>query len=286
QFFAKYLNVMIANSVSLHEPGTPWFSKPKQLLKQARDYGVYQLSIGQGKNTHSMYKLSRDYLAQDISKENACKNIVSINNRVDKLYDDAEVIVYSSGHIYGLLGLLDETYDDSRFVFIIRDPRDWIGSALNKIEYSLYGPIEIFFRNISLQPSCFKDDPYAESWHSLSKFEKYCWFYNKLNQIAMEDMKNKPNFRVFKYEDIFLSEQSAENFEEMLNFATDFQSGKVDCDFKADLVGKRVDSKQSVEKPWKSWSSEQVEIMMKHCGGLMKEFGYGEEEEWKEKKDI
>ncbi|MFI3214953.1 MAG: hypothetical protein R3Y24_16715, partial [Eubacteriales bacterium] len=127
QFFAKYLRVMIENSVSLHEPGTPWFSKPKQLFGQIKDYGLYHLSIGQGKNTHSMYKLSRDYIAGDITKEKACENILSINRTVDALCKE-DIIVYSSGHIYGLLGLLDQVYDDSRFVFIIRDPREWIGS--------------------------------------------------------------------------------------------------------------------------------------------------------------
>ncbi|MFI3226137.1 MAG: hypothetical protein R3Y09_01895 [Clostridia bacterium] len=283
QFFAKYLNVMIEDSVSLHEPGTPWFSKPKQLFTQIRDYGVYHLSIGQGKNTHSMYKLSRDFMAGDITKVQACKNILRINNQVDKLYNDAKVIVYSSGHIYGLLNLIDEVYDDSRFVFIIRDPRDWIGSALNKMEYSLYGPVEIFFRKLSLQPSCLKNDPYAENWKKLSKFEKYCWFYNKLNENAMQVMKNKSNFRVFKYEDIFLSDKKAENFEDMLNFATDFNSGKIQCDFKSELISKRVDSKQAKAKAWENWSAEEVKIMQKHCGSLMEQFGYGKEKAWIDK---
>ncbi len=282
QFFAKYLKVMIEDSESLHEPGTPWFSKPKQLLQQAKDYGVYQLSIGQGKNTHSMYKLSRDYIAGDITKENACKNILRINGKVDELCD-AEVIVYSSGHIYGLLGLLDEVYDDSRFVFIIRDPRDWIESALHKIEYSLYGPIEIFYRKISLQPSCIQDDPYREQWKQMSKFEKYCWFYNKLNENAISEMKDRENFQVFKYEDIFLSEHKKENFGAMLEFATDFQSGQAMCDFKSELIDKKVDSKQSKARAWETWTPEQAQILMKHCGEIMKKYGYGEEEVWKQK---
>lgn len=280
QFFAKYLRLMIENSDSLHEPGTPWFSKPKQLMQQVKDYGIYHLSIGQGKNTHSMYKLSRDFVAGDISSEQTGKNILAINRKVDALCS-GDVIVYSSGHIYGLLGELDKVYDDSRFVFIIRDPRDWIGSALNKTEYSLYGPIEIFFRKISLQPSCFKDDPYKDSWKKLSKFEKYCWFYNKLNENAINEMKDKPNFRVFRYEDIFLSSNKAANFKEMLDFATDFQSGKITCDFKSDLIDQKVDSKQSHAKAWESWTSEQVQIMMKHCGTIMQEYGYGEEDAWK-----
>lgn len=282
QFFAKYLNIMIADSVSLHEPGTPWVSKPRRLIKQIKDYGIYHLTIGQNRNDYSMYKLSRDFVAGDINKHDTRKNILKINGKVDKLYDQAKVIVYSSGHIYGILGQLDKVYDDSNFVFVIRDPRDWIFSALNKVEFSLYGPVEIFFKKISLQPSCFKDDPYKENWKKLSKFEKYCWFYNKLNENAIRVMKNKPNFKVFRYEDIFLSENKVENFKELMDFATTFKSGKVECDFKADLIDNKIDSKQK-SSTWENWSDEQAQIMMKHCGKIMAEFGYGQEEKWKRK---
>ncbi len=280
QFFAKYLNKMIENSVSLHEPGTPWFSKPKQLFGQVKDYGVYHLSVGQGKNTHSMYKLSRDYVAGDVSKEAACRNILNINAKVDALCGSPDVMVYSSGHIYGLLGLLDELYDESRFVFVMRDPRDWIGSALHKVEYSLYGPIEIFFRKISLQPCCFANDAYQNEWKSMSKFEKYCWFYRALNENALAEMQGKENFAVFRYEDIFLAENKAENFKAMLDFATEFPSGKVACDFDASLIGNRVDSKQSKANAWESWTPAQAKLMMKHCGALMQAYGYGTEEAW------
>lgn len=283
QFFAKHFNSMIENSVSLHEPGTPWFSKPKKLIGQIRDYGLYHLTLGQRKNNHSMYKLSRDYVAGDINKDKACENILTINNKVDKLCGDAQTVVYSSGHIYGLLGLLDQLYEDSRFIFIVRDPREWIGSALNKTEYSLYGPIELILHKLSLQPCCIDEDPYAKVWKKLSKFEKYCWFYNKLNELVLLEMEHKSNFKVFKYEDILLSDDKIENFKSMLDFATDFQSGKIEYTFNPAVLGKKVDSKQAKAVAWKDWTDNQVEIMNKHCGDMMERFGYGTEEEWKNK---
>ncbi|MFI3169330.1 MAG: hypothetical protein R3Y06_05240 [Faecalibacterium sp.] len=285
QFFAKYLNVMIEKSVSLHEPGTPWFSKPKQLLGQIRDYGVIHLSFGQGSNKSCMYKLSRDFIAGKITKQSACDNILKMNNKVDALYaKDAEVVVYSSGHIYGLLGLIDEIYEDSRFVFILRDPRTWIGSALYKVEYSLYGPIEWFYRKISLQPSCYQSDPYLAQWHSMSKFEKYCWFYNKLNEIVLTEMQDKPNFKVFRYEDVFLAEDKAVHFKELLDFATDFSTDAPEYTFQAALIDNKVDSKQQQSRStWEDWSPKKAQIMMKHCGKIMQAYGYGEEEAWKEK---
>ncbi|MCH4889588.1 sulfotransferase [Acidaminobacter sp. JC074] len=278
QFFSKYLKRMIDNSVSLHEPGTPWLSKPDLLKKQLKDYGLYHMTIGQSKNTHSMYKLSRDYLAEEVSKKKAIDNIIQINRQVESLYE-SENIVYSSGHIYGLLGLLDEIYKDSRFIFIIRDPRTWIESAMNKTEYSLYGPVELIFRNISLKPSCFYDDPYKHCWHKLSKFEKYCWYYSKLNEFVLSDMAEKENFKVFKYEDIFLSNLRTHHFKELLDFASDFESGPVKTSYFPSLLNKKVDSKSNGDA-WQSWDVKKAKILHKHCGDLMKKFGYGHEELW------
>lgn len=282
QFFAKHLHTMIDHSVSLHEPGTPWPSKPKQLMGQIKDYGFYHLTLGQNKNTHSMYKLSRDYIAGVVDRDQAKQNILSINQKVDAL-NPADVVIYSSGHIYGLLGLIDELYEDARFVFVIRDPRDWIGSALNKMEYSLYGPIELLFRELSLQPVCFENDPYRARWQYLSKFEKYCWFYNKLNELVLEEMKDKPNFKVFRYEDVFLSDQKEEHFSALLDFAVSFEDGKIECECDTSLIGQKVDSKQSKAKHWAKWSPEQAKIMDKHCGKLMAEYGYGTEDIWSRK---
>ncbi len=280
QFFAKYLNKFIKNSVALHEPGTPWVSKPLALLNSIKNYGVFHLTIGQGLNTHSMYKLSRDYIAKKITKQNAIINISNINSRVDKSYN-ADICVYSSGHIYGIMDLLNETYKDSRFVFVVRDPRTWIGSALNKFEYTLYGPVELFYRNLSLRPSCIENDEYTQLWKSMTKFEKYCWFYNALNTIVLNKMQNKPNFKVFKYEDIFLSENKKQHFNELLDFATNFDSGRVEYQNLHNLLDKKVDSKQKSQTcVWEHWEKEKAKIMHKHCGALMKTFGYGNEPLW------
>ncbi len=283
QFFAKYLNKMIPNSVALHEPGTPWIRKTKQLLEQINDYGLYHLTLGQSKNTHSMYKLSRDYIAKEISREKAIKNILKINNKVDSL-NKAKVCVYSSGHIYGLLDLLDEVYPDSKFVFIVRDPRDWINSAMNKFEFTLYGSVEIFYRKISLKPDCFENDPYMSKWEHMSKFEKYCWFYNKVNNIALTAMKDKNNFKVFKYEDIFLSENKAQQFNNVLEFATDFEEGKLEYTNIHKYLNVKIDSVRIDEQAkWHNWPKEKAQIMAEHCGKLMKQFGYGNESNWREK---
>lgn len=282
QFFAKYLSKFVENSESYHEPGTPWFSKPQRTKEQLKNYGLYHLTLGQLKNSHSFYKLSRDYITGEISKKDALIHIKDMQGKMESL-NDADVYIHSSGHIYGLLDLFDELYQDAKFVFVIRDPRTWIVSAMEKTEYTLYGPIEIFFKKLSLQAAYLEDDPYKDQWHKMTKFEKYCWYYNKLNEIAIESMKGKSNFRVFKYEDLFLSHHRGEHFEEMLYFATDFKNQPPGIHFNPVFLSRREDSQQKKKTVgWEGWHAYKAKLLYKHCGKWMKTYGYGQEELWKD----
>jgi len=284
QFFAKNLGQMIEGAVALHESGTPWLSKPKKLLKQVGDYGIFHLTLGQGLSSHSFYKLSRDVVAGQVGRYEALSYTENIVGKTDALYKE-DIIIESSGHIYGVLDVLDELYDDSRFIYIVRDPRTWIESALKKTEYSLYGPVELLYKNISLQPKCFKDDPYKDQWPFMSKFEKYCWFYNKMNEVAIQSMIGKENFKIYRYEDIFLSPYKSFHFKDLLNFATDFNDGQIKSNFFPALLNKRVDSKTSSAESleWEKWDKPKAKILYKHCKHWMTEFEYGQELLWKEK---
>ena len=52
------MSKMIADCTSIHEPGTPWLTKLAKLPQQINKYGLYHMTLGQLKPTHSMFKLS------------------------------------------------------------------------------------------------------------------------------------------------------------------------------------------------------------------------------------
>jgi hypothetical protein len=120
----------------------------------------------------------------------------------------------------------------------------------------------------------------------MSKFEKFAWYYNKLNTLVLESMKDKKNFKLYRYEDLFLGEKKEENFIDLLEFSTKFDDGfSRNYTFEPSFLKKKINSASDEYKipHWKNWDKKKAQILQKHCGDLMDMFGYGKEPEWLEK---
>ena len=101
------------------------------------------MTLGQFNPENSMFKLSTDRLAGRLSKDEVTDYIIKM--REDLINSiETEIYLESSGHLFGALDKIDEIYPDSNFLFIIRDPRNWVKSAMNTFQYILYGPLQIY----------------------------------------------------------------------------------------------------------------------------------------------
>jgi hypothetical protein len=285
QFLAEVMSKMIEDCTSLHEPGTPWISKADKWLGQVKKFGLYHMTLGQLKASHSMFKLSAERIRNNLDFKDIKNNI--INMRKDLISQSrGGIYIESSGHIYGLLDILDQVFENSKFIFIIRDPRDWVRSALNTFEYILYGPLDLKFADLSIKASDLPEDEYYESWNEMSMFEKYCWYYNKLNSFVLSQMEGRNNFEIYRHEDLFSEETRDQTFVDMLKFAAEFPDGfKRNIDYKSELMDEKIHSNAEAAKtpPWQDWNKRQAEIVEKHCGSWMRKFNYGGEKNWLEK---
>ena len=167
----------------------------------------------------------------------------------------------------------------------MRDPRTWIRSAINSDSYHLYGIWDWDAINLSVRAYNFPDDPSASRWRTMTKFEKYCWYYANVNNRAFELLKRAGNVRIFRYEDLFDRSSGDSHFLEMLDYASQFDDGfKRSYEFKPELLDKKIHaaaSKRLLPK-WNNWNNSLVESMDLHCGELMRRFGYGNEPRWLE----
>ena len=246
------------------------------------------MTLGQYRPTHSMLKLSADRITGRISETKARKFLK--NMRYDLIKDNEnDLYLESSGHLYGVLDLISQVIPESKVVFIIRDPRTWVRSALNKPEYILYGTFDFSFFNKYIKASDFSDDPYYNKWHQMTKFEKYCWYYNNLNKIVFNKLEqnNIDNYRIYRFEDLFKSETRAETFFDMLSFITSFGDKSYDFQFKPELLDDKVNSdtkhqqnQKNIIKNWQHWGKKKVKILDRHCHYWMERFNYGNEKEW------
>lgn len=286
QFFGKILSYMIKDCSSFHEPDTTWITRPLEWTTKIFKYGLYRMTIGQFSPKYQLYKLSTERIRGNISDEQA---IEYIRNLREKFISKAKTSIYiESNHLYyGLLDLLDSAFKGSKFIYIIRDPRTWIKSALNTKAYLLYSLFDRDFLNMSLRAYNFDDDPYANKWKEMSLFEKACWYYTKVNNISFELLEKVNDYKIYRYEDLFINKGTRDKeFNNLLKYISSLNNGfKINYTYKPELLDKKVHStsKKSKLSKWTEWDNENAKILQKHCGKIMKKFNYGNEPEWKEK---
>lgn len=273
QFLAKNLSSMVKDAAAYHEPGSPWITRPKDFIKEIRDFGLYNMTVGQLSPKHCMFKLSRKYLVGEIDREQAADYVLAMRKDfVDS--SPREIYVESSGHIYGILDVINEVFENAKFIHIIRDPKKWITSALNTFEYYLYGPLDEKLLKFSPTAMDFSEDCWGKKWKRMSKFEKYCWFYNKLNEHVINSMEGKSNFRVYRFEDIFDREDTS-SLEDMLKFATNFDLKTYDYVIKPDLLTRKIHSRSNGKFPaFYNWDKKMYAQIKRHCGKWLSRFDY------------
>jgi len=284
QFFGKRISDNIEDCFSVHEPAAVWLSRPKEWREKSKIFGPFRMTIGQFLPSNSMFKLSADRAAGRIDDQKAREYVYKQRKRYVKKVRQS-LYVESNAHLYGVLDLLTDLFPNSKIVYVIRDPRTWIRSALNTPEYVLYSPIDFRFFKASVRAIDFEDDPYYEKWDHMSKFEKYAWYYNKVNTFALSLMKDKENFRVFRFEDLFKSQDKVSEFKSMLDFATDFGNRKYHYKLKEEMIEKKVHSgaKRGKLPHWCEWEPKLAQTITEHCSRWFREYDYGKEKEWRGK---
>ena len=285
QFLAKSLNQMIEDCYSVHEPANVFFKDMKKWGQDIKRFGLYQMTIGQFLPSKSMCKLSTYRRLGKISDEKAQEYIKGLRKQI--LEETKESIyVESSNHLHGVVDLLEKVFPNSKIVFIIRDPRTWVRSAISSPVSLLYKTVDFAFLEMSMRPYHFKDDPYSDKWKKMSKIERYAWYYNKLNTFVLDTMENRKNFRVYRYEDLFLSDRKNDFFIDFLEYCSKFPDGfSKRYQFKPQLLSKKLNSSADKYKipHWKKWDKKMAQDIQRHCGKLMERFGYGKEPEWLDK---
>ena len=285
RFFGETLSKMIDDSVSVHEPDTTRVSEPRAWIEKMAKFGVGKMLWGQYRECYSLGKLSTTR-HRGLTNDGKARRYVT-DNRFEYIEHFRKNIYIESNHLlYGVIDLVTELFPNSKVIWIIRDPRSWVRSALSAGAYHLYGIWDWDSINLSIRAYNFPDDPDRNRWKKMSKFEKYCWYYARVNYRAFELMKKVPDFKIFRFEDLFNRKTRDRYFSEMLDYATDFNSGyQPSYTYKPELLDKKIHaaaSKRQLPK-WQNWGKAYVQALNYHCGGIMKQFDYGTEPEWQQK---
>ena len=285
KFFGETMSRMVEDCVSVHEPDTTRVSMPGDWIRKMAKFGGPKMLWGQYRERYSLMKLSTTRHRGITGDKKALSYIE--DNRLEYINSFRKSLYIESNHIvYGLLDLITEIFPNTKIIWIMRDPRTWVRSAINAQAYHLYGIWDWDSINLSIRSYNFPDDPDVSRWKKMSRFEKYSWYYARVNERAFELMQRVPNSKIFRFEDLFDKENGARFFTEMLDYATSFNDGfRLKYEFNPELLTKKIHAAASKRQlpHWRDWSQALVGSMDRHCGELMQQFGYGNEPEWLEK---
>jgi hypothetical protein len=109
----------------------------------------------------------------------------------------------------------------------------------------------------------------------MSRFDRLCWAWTHLNGFALRTLRANPNARLFRFEDLFLSDRRRETVEELISFCTEVSPHVVLAPDGIDpLLQKKVHASNGSVPAWDGWTPQERERFETMCGPLMAELNY------------
>jgi hypothetical protein len=190
-----------------------------------------------------------------------------------RLPQDHEYIE-SNYYLYGMFDALCKLDPAPIMFHIIRDPRAYIRSHLNHGTWQGY---KWLVSNVV--PYWIPDVRYILKPLGLpmTPINRFAAIWLHTNNYIREHGKKYAHYHLYRFEDLFkppypiLQEMCVTLGLTPREEIVIDPSEKVNYDIK-EVIG-----------PWKTWTPEQCRQLDQICGSMMREFGYGDEPEWKEK---
>jgi len=283
QFLGGKMRRMIGHCHSIHEADVLWVNRPGEWLHKIRQFGLYRMTLGKSSPRYSLRALGFARATGRLADDRAVEYLKNIRGPYIESVDEGVFLEANSQYAL-LIDLLPRAFPNSRLVFIVRDPREWVRSWMS-MENSLYTVTDLrsWLLGGRLKPKFFPTDPYRGEWKRMDHFEKLCWLWQKENDLALGLVADLPQARVFRFEELFTGSEKYTAFHDMLGFVTRFPNGfKADWELRTELLERKVHPRSQGGFPaWGEWDSTTARKMDRLCGPLMARLGYGNEPAWK-----
>jgi hypothetical protein len=280
-FFSDLFREVIPDSTSLHEPDYFNFGQyrgPKERIREAirqvRESGFYNLIIRKSLGKWNVRAVSDARVCGKLSYSDAASQILDqrrnfINSQKGSIY------IESNSAFYGVIDVLPDVFNEHRVIYLVRDGRDWIRSMMNFTAVTMYG--KGWLRTL-ISPDWptatdLKDEPFATRWPSMSVFEKLCWAWTRLNEYALDSVRENQHARVFRFEDIFKGKDRYKHLQDLVTFAA--SHNKHSSEFSLDgWLERKIHGSNNHFPEWNGWSSSQKQQYKVICSPLMERLRY------------
>ena len=287
-FFPDFSNDYFTNITALHEPGRIGIAKGrfKEIASAIKFYG-FKFAVIQKFTKNNLRSLSQKILENKISHNEAANQLLKLRQKFIESFN-TDYYLESSYHYQGLLPIIPKIFSNYKIIYIVRDPRDWVRSAINFRWLYSVSDLHYLLGN-RITPKSVNDQKYINKWKKFNQFQKLCWAWQYINKTAKNIIRQDDNARLIRFEDIFVSDQKVENFYELINYLADFPNIPLNLpnNLKEKIqlaLAKKINQPKTYAFPqWTKWSNKQAKNLHCICGDLMKNLGYGNETEWRKK---
>lgn len=284
-FLGENASRMIRDCVSRHEADVLVPAEARNWRDKLRGQSLLRMTVGKFLPRYSLATLGVARVAGRVGDEAAIAVLRRLRERFFAA-QPAAVVLEANAQYADLADLLPRAFPGSNTVFIVRDPRGWVRSWMNRRDghYSRRDP-RSWLPHTRLRPQHTGERSLAGRWGRLSRFEKLAWSWGAHHRFVLPRLAGDARVRVLRYEDLFVVPGKAEHFRAMLEFATTFPDGTTaPFAFEPELLAERSHSSRDGAFPgWRAWDPDLARRLEAHCGPLMRTFGYGAEPEWQAK---
>jgi hypothetical protein len=192
-------------------------------------------------------------------------------------YDDritSELYIESNPFLTGFAAVLGDIYDAPIVIHVVRDPRDHARSSLNHGTGSGWKGLANRF-----VPFWYPDVRHILALdHAPSWIERAAGVWAIVNARLREAAPGFAHYHLLRYEEIFDASHSGLRA----------LCGLLDLEYRDDspvvAPGDRINAAHLDALPgWRDWNDEQCRALDRICAPLMREYGYGDEPEWRER---
>jgi hypothetical protein len=175
--------------------------------------------------------------------------------------------------------LAPELYPGLRIVHLVRDPRDYVRSHINWSRHRLKSFVANYLIPFWQPNGWLLNEMSVGRWLRLTQLERYSWIWDYKNRMIGQMENSETPYLRIKFEDFFGNGDPLPYINELLEFLDLNRVSGIEAFFQ-DPVNP---TKGKSFPKWDVWSQEQCQQLNIFCGATMAKYGYGKEEEWREK---
>ena len=215
-----------------------------------------------------LFQFSYDYFMDQIDRRKARKSLIYLRDElVFRSLRDGFTFVETNNRVTYIADLLLQLYPSSKFIYIYRNPYDFIRSGMRRSYYS--GHMRDYARIHPTRSSLSYDD-----WDTFTHLQKVAWNWKTVNRHCLSFMENLPDHQKmsFSSESFFKAQPSLTKT--LFNFIGSSSYHPPSSDIRRVMGQKHnAQEKGQFSKP-DNWSDQQVEQVNKIIAPVANKLSY------------